>query len=100
MAECRYFPECQRLNETGDSWIPCTGGSDGTRCHGYEPMPDVDALAKLADEIWENADLSRELHSEMLKEKRLDMALTFHEYACELREYAGRIRDALGVTDG
>lgn len=51
MAECRYFPECERCNETGDSWIPCTGGSDGTRCNGYEPMPDVDALARLADEL-------------------------------------------------
>lgn len=51
MAECRYFPECQRCNEVGDSWIPCVGGSDGTRCYSYEPMPDVGALAKLADEI-------------------------------------------------
>ena len=58
---------------------------------------DRDALLALADEIWENADISRELHGEMLKEKRLDMALTFHEYAFELREYADRIREALGV---
>lgn len=60
---------------------------------------DRDALLELADEILENADLSRELHDEMLNEKRLDMALTFHEYACELREYARRIREALGVKD-
>lgn len=58
---------------------------------------DRDALLALADEIWENADISRELHGEMLKEKRLDMALTFHEYALELREYTDRILDALGV---
>lgn len=58
---------------------------------------DRDALLALSDEIWENADISRELHGEMLKEKHLDMALTFHEYALELREYADRIRDALGV---
>ena len=51
MAECRYFPECTRCNEVGDSWIPCEGGSDGTRCDGYEPMPDVGALLALADEI-------------------------------------------------
>lgn len=51
MAECRFFPECQRCNETGDSWLPCAGGSDGTRCHGYEPMPDIGALLALADEI-------------------------------------------------
>ena len=61
---------------------------------------DREALLALAEEICENADISRELHSEMLKEKRLDMALTFHEYAFELREYAERIREALGVTDG
>lgn len=51
MAECRYFPECQRCNEVGDSWIPCEGGSDGTRCLGYEPMPDANALLELADEM-------------------------------------------------
>ena len=51
MTECRYFPECQRCNEVGDSWIPCTGGADGIRCKGYEPMPDVEALLALADEM-------------------------------------------------
>ena len=71
MAECRYFPECQRCNEVGDSWIPCIGGSDGTRCLGYEPMPDVDALVKLADEMTvEKGDIWR---------------------------WSSRIRDALGV---
>ena len=51
MAECRYFPECQRCNEVGDSWLPCAGGADGIRCKGYEPMPDVKALVELADEL-------------------------------------------------
>ena len=51
MAECRFFPECQRCNETSDSWIPCEGGADGTRCDGYEPMPNVDALEALAREM-------------------------------------------------
>lgn len=55
MAECRYFPECQRCNEVGDSWLPCAGGADGTRCKGYEPMPDVKALTALADELEEDA---------------------------------------------
>lgn len=50
MISCRYFPECQRCNEVGDSWIPCSGGSDGIQCDAYEPMPDVDALLALADE--------------------------------------------------
>ena len=51
MAECRYFPECQRCNEVGDLWIPCTGGADGIQCGAYEPMPDVGALLALADEM-------------------------------------------------
>ena len=51
MAKCRFFPECQRCNEVGDSWLPCAGGSDGTRCKGYEPMPDVKALLALADDV-------------------------------------------------
>ena len=44
MAECRFFPECARCNEVGDSWFPCEGGADGMRCADYAPMPDVDAL--------------------------------------------------------
>lgn len=51
MADCRYFPECQRCNEVGDSWIPCAGGSDGIQCDAYEPMPDVEGLLALADEL-------------------------------------------------
>ena len=51
MAECRYFPECQRCNEVGDSWLPCAGGADGIRCKGYEPMSDVKALEALADDL-------------------------------------------------
>ena len=77
MAECRYFPECTRCNEVGDSWIPCEGGSDGTRCDGYEPMPDVGALLALADDIDSDADNG--------------MGGTFLWY------YARRIREALGV---
>lgn len=79
MAECRYFPECQRCNETGDSWLPCAGGHDGTRCKGYEPMPDVDALAKLADEL-EREGLSG-----------------WASGPVNVGEYARRIREALGV---
>lgn len=51
MAKCRFFPECARCNEVGDSWFPCEGGADGTRCADYAPMPDVEALLALADEI-------------------------------------------------
>ena len=51
MAECRFFPECAMCNEVGDSWFPCEGGADGTRCADYAPMPDVGALRALADEM-------------------------------------------------
>ena len=80
MAECRYFPECQRCNETGDSWFPCEGGADGTRCEGYEPMPDVDALLALADDLDRMGDGSM-----------YDASIS-DEYGI-----ARRIREALGV---
>ena len=79
MAECRYFPECQRCNEVGDSWLPCAGGSDGTRCKGYEPMPDVKALFELADK---------------LEGEGLD---GWASGPINVGEYARRIREALGV---
>ena len=81
MAECRYFPECQRCNEVGDSWLPCAGGSDWTRCKGYEPMPDVKALFELADEI----DLCGRCTSDL-------------EDRGSFERWSRRIREALGVV--
>ena len=81
MAECRYFPECTRCNEVGDSWIPCEGGSDGTRCDGYEPMPDVGALLALAEEM----------------QRELNECASDHEIAGNLQSQIDRIREALGV---
>lgn len=87
--DCEFRRVCKTPVSCGDSaWC----------CGTYEHRIDRDELLALADEIMENANLSRELHDEMLNEKRLDMALTFHEYACELREYAHRIREVLGVS--
>lgn len=83
MAECRYFPECQRCNEVGDSLLPCAGGADGIRCTGYEPMPDVKALLALADEMEQKADENR---------------LTGMMSIGRARSWADRIREALGVT--
>ena len=83
MADCRYFPECQRCNEVGDSWLPCEGGADGTRCKGYEPMPDVKALLALADEMGQKADENR---------------LTGMMSIVRARSWADRIREALGVV--
>ena len=89
MAECRYFPECQRCNETGDSWIPCEGGADGTRCDGYEPMPDVGALLRIA-QVLESADKSG------------CMGCVLEDSGCHIcvigveHEIARRIRQAIG----
>ena len=86
MAECRYFPECQRCNEVGDSWLPCAGGADGIRCKGYEPMPDVGALLALADEFdAEYAERSREMGLRELSEKGTTVSR--------------RIREACGEVD-
>lgn len=83
MRECRYFPECERFNETGDSWLPCAGGLDGTRCNGYEPIPDVDALMALADELDSMERVTS--HNEV-------------RVSNEMFEYiTRRIREALGV---
>ena len=45
MRECRFFPWCSYIEDHG-----CTKDS----CRHYQPMPDVDALLKLADEIEDN----------------------------------------------
>ena len=87
MAECRFFPECQRYNETGDSWIPCMGGADGMQCEGYEPMPDVKGLLALADEMQSQANL------------QLLWTIGYVDVGY-LVYYARRIREALGVDDG
>lgn len=90
-----YCARCGYPVTDHDSFCRECGGAF-QRGPASEPC-DRDALLELADEIWRNADLSRELVNDMLDQKRLDMALTFHEHACELREYAERIREVLGV---
>lgn len=84
MAECRYFPECQRCNEVGDSWLPCAGGSDWTRCKGYESMPDVKALLALAEEL-DGLGLS-------------GFSSGWSSGAVNVGSFARRIRGALGVV--
>ena len=85
MAECRYFPECQRCNEIGDSWIPCTGGADGTRCEGHELMPDVKGLMALAKVLDGMGDRYNE-------HERYELGTTF-------KAIADRIREACGMVD-
>ena len=48
MAECRYYAMCDRAV---DDWLPCDGTDDGTVCGHFEPMPDVQALLELADDV-------------------------------------------------
>lgn len=87
MADCRYFPECQRCNEVGDSWIPCSGGSDGIQCDAYEPMPDVGALLALAEEM-----------VEMFRIGAFTGEGIDRSWCRELYDkYARRIREACGV---
>lgn len=88
MIKCRYFPECQRCNEVGDSWIPCSGGTDGIQCDAYEPMPDVDDLLALADEMdaEKGFEPPRNLHTYPSRFVRVEL----------LYGYARRIREALG----
>lgn len=83
MAECRYFPECQRCNETGDSWLPCEGGADGMRCEGYEPMPDVESLAALAKVLHDMGE-QYDMHG------RYELGTTFKAIAERIREAVGR----------
>lgn len=45
MRECRYITMC------GRQWSPRIGPCGGDRCWMYSPMPDVEALEELADEI-------------------------------------------------
>lgn len=93
MSDCRYFPECQRCNEVGDSWIPCAGGSDGTRCEDYEPMPDVDELLALADDLDSSASMLLKQNDLDPNRKRRGMR---RGHAQSLMAASGRIREALG----
>lgn len=45
MRECRYQGECEHENHN-----PCYPVDDVV-CKGYQPMPDVQALLALADEL-------------------------------------------------
>lgn len=71
MRECRFYPWCSYIEDHG-----CTKDS----CRHYKPMPDVDALAKLADEI----DLCGRYTSDL-------------EDRCAFEHWARSIREALGV---
>lgn len=73
MLECRYYPECEYAR-----------GCDGSKsCEAYKPMPDVKALAMLADELDEVAQRRR--------------SMGYDGFAIGDEDRARRIREAIGV---
>lgn len=86
MLSCRYFPECQRCNDVGDSWIPCTGGADGIQCDAYEPMPDVGALLALAAGMEKKAKENEGCEDLV---SAWYMADVLHDAAMEIRDACG-----------
>lgn len=83
MLECRYSPECRLRVDRPDH--PCVGLIGELECGAYQPMPDVNALLVLADELQFEQPMGR----------------TDYETTCKLMdamdEAARRIREALGV---
>ena len=80
MAECRYYEMCARRAGSRDLPRSC----DARHCWMFRPMPDVDALLALADEI------------------ERDVAIVDH-YDLKMKtasvgRYAERIREALVVV--
>lgn len=74
MTECRYYEMCARRAGSRDLPRSC----DARHCWMFRPMPDVDALLRIADEL-ENEGLEG--------------------WACgplNVGEYASKIREALG----
>ena len=84
MAKCRYYKMCWlRLGYDCDEWnSDCRGGGD-EGCKHFELMPNVKSLRALADEL-DTCSVDRLNH--LGEADRLPG-----------REYAARIRGALGV---
>ena len=84
MRECRYQGECEHENHN-----PCYPVDDVV-CKGYQPMPDVEALLKLASEIDQTAEFQSKI-----QEDRFDPYT--HEWLVKIRSYSDRIREAVGA---
>lgn len=82
MIDCRYYDMCGRL----DVCAECEKCPDAGRCPYYSPMPDVDALLALADEIEDYADGDGARFGRVIDRDRA-------------KGYARRIREALGVVE-
>ena len=83
MRECRYWPRCK-----DEAWCDGKGAleglAEGARCKRYRPMPDVDALLALADELEEDARWEVQTPDDT-------------NGAWRLKDTCDRIREALGV---
>ena len=88
MCECRYYGKC--AGNCDSHGLVLGFGNETYDCDDFQPMPDVDALMKLSDEMEEFGSLPVKhpgvcvLHDE--------------DFSRELG-YARRIREALGVSD-
>lgn len=82
MLECRYSPECRLRVDRPDH--PCVGLVGELECGSYKPMPDVDALRAIADDMGRIADENRMTGMMSIGRARL---------------WADRIREALGVDE-
>lgn len=86
MLECRYKGQCRIEYDTDfDVCYPCIGDW-GDTCAEYEPMPDVDALAKLADELEKDACWEVQTPGDTSGARRL-------------KDTCDRIREALGEVE-
>lgn len=80
MTECRYYEMCAR--RAGSRCLPLR--CDARHCWMFRPMPDVDALLRLADEIY---DTSCDNHGE------LSVSLV------DIWGWSQAISEALGVSE-
>lgn len=86
MLECRYHGWC-RLEYDNDFGVCCPCIGDGVEaCMAYEPMPDVEALTALADELEEDACWEVQTPGNTSVARRL-------------KDTCDRIRKALGVDE-
>lgn len=90
MTECRYYEMCARRAGSRDLPPSC----DRRSCWMFRPMPDVDALLALAEELESGARVARARKWNNPANAAMAIALA-NEYEANAR----RIREACGVSD-
>lgn len=83
MAECRYYEMCARRAGSRDLPRSC----DARHCWMFRPMPDVDALLALADEM--DHPIKQAVWNQTAGVRREHI----------MAEYARRIREACGEVE-